>query len=170
MSHAEISHADVPNMYNNKEQLVSMKSSKWFPTNFKTSELRWLGSVADYVFELVWGCQQHGCALWYFVFLTLVDPLPTCLTKEAGQAAKKHDRGPTGLLARSTKSHGSLDSAPRENSWELHSSQLQELQSKSSTFSSENQKSYLNCKFGFPSGDTWDNFSQSQPCYPSTVL
>ncbi len=55
-----------------------------------------------------------------FIFLTLPDSAymsESSLNTEACQAAKKHDRGPTGLPARSTKSHSTLDSAVKEINW-----------------------------------------------------
>lgn len=57
-----------------------------------------------------------------FIFLTQADSAyisDSSLNIEACQAAKNHDRGPSGLLARSTKSHGTLDSALKEINWEL---------------------------------------------------
>lgn len=49
-----------------------------------------------------------------FIFLTLPDSShmsDSSLNTEVCQAAKRHDRGPTGLPARAPKSHGTLDSA-----------------------------------------------------------
>lgn len=86
-----------------------------------------------------------------FIFLTLSDSAymsDSSLNTEACQATKKHDRGPTGLPARSTKSHGTLDSALKEINWELHKiwtnnlkSHCLELESKVLGSAAENQKS-----------------------------
>lgn len=85
-----------------------------------------------------------------FIFLTLPDSAymsDSSLDTEACQAAKKHDGGPTGLPARSTKSHSTLDSALKEINWELHkiwtnnSKSLLGATVKSYTFSSGNWKS-----------------------------
>lgn len=86
-----------------------------------------------------------------FIFLTLPDSAymsDSSPSTEACQAAKKHDRGPTGLRARSTKSHGTLDSTLKESNWELHKIWTNHLKShcpgttvKSSSFISGNQKS-----------------------------
>lgn len=84
----------------------------------------------------------------FFLFLTLPDCAhisDSSLNTEAVQAAKKHDRGPTGLAARSTKSHGPLDSALYEIYWELHKIWTNNLicvaTFQSSTFGSDNPKS-----------------------------
>lgn len=73
-----------------------------------------LGSAADSVFDLVWIANMTAVPRLLFIFLTLLTPAhmsDSSLYTEVCQAAKRHDRGPTGLSARSTKSHGTLDSA-----------------------------------------------------------
>lgn len=49
--------------------------------------------------------------LLLFIFLTCPDSAYISDSSLSTDAAREHNRGPTGLPARSTKSHGTLDSA-----------------------------------------------------------
>lgn len=58
-----------------------------------------------------------------FIFLTQADSAyisDSSLNIAACQTEKNHDRELTGLLARSTKSHGTIDSALKQINWEIH--------------------------------------------------
>lgn len=72
---------------------------------------------------LCWVANMTAVPMLLFIFLTLPDSAymsDSSLNSEPCPAAKKHDKGPTGLPARSTKSHGTLDSALKEINWEVH--------------------------------------------------